>query len=83
MGSMFGGFGGVLNGNGPRLGQAGVVQSVGPVGSTLFGGFPGIFPGMGPSQSGAAGLVELQKAQERCMKDRTCPVVYGPPSGWL
>jgi len=81
MGSMFGGFGSLMNDS--KLGQVGAVQSVGGVGSTLFGGFPGVFPGMGPGQSGAIGLVELQKAQERCIREKTCPVTYGPPATWL
>lgn len=83
MGSMFGGFGGFPGGGQARLGQTGVVTSVAPAGSTLFGGFPGVFPGMGPGQSGAAGILEMQQALQRCIREGRCPVVYGPPAGWL
>lgn len=86
MATMFGGFGGgpgQLMGKGRRLGAGGVFQSVSPMGSGLFGGFPGVFPAMGPGQSGAAGLLELQERMRKCIKEKTCPVTYGPPAAFL
>lgn len=47
------------------------------------GGFPGIFPGGGVSNSGWAGLTQLQQEELKkdCVKKGTC--VLGPPASFL
>jgi hypothetical protein len=47
------------------------------------GGFPGIFPGGGVSNSGWAGLNQVQQEQLKkdCVKNGTC--VIGPPASMM
>lgn len=70
--------GGAGGGPGVFVGPAG-----GGGGGIPPGGFPGIFPGAGVSNSGWAGLTDLQRQQLKkdCVKNGTC--VLGPPASFL
>lgn len=79
---LFGRQGFFWNSPNPEIGDTGVSVSVAPGGGGFGGGFPGIYPAMGPGQSGAAGLLEFQERQKKCVESGECPVVWGPAAYW-
>lgn len=70
-------------GGGSFAGPGGGGSYGGPGGDIPAGGFPGIFPGGGVSNSGWAGLTQLQRDELKkdCVKKGTC--VMGPPASFL
>ena len=77
MASIFGGFGAVHE---LSAAPGGAFSSVGGVGGGGGGGFPGIFPGGGVSNSGWAGLNELQNRRPCTPEDvRQGRCTMGPP----